>query len=230
MKLSPDTLNVLKNFASINQSILFPTEGSMLSTVDESKSIVAQAKITEEFAKEFGIYDLNEFLSTVALFADPSLTVNEEFIAIKDDVQTSRATSKYFVADTSMIPETPDVTKILKAIKDSEIEFDLSEDDLLALQKAAGTLQSPNIAVESDGKKVLISVMNAKVNNTNSYSIEVGKGTGAKFKMIYNTQDFKLLKGGYSVKISKMKISQFKHQTLDLTYFIALDDSSVYKD
>ena len=56
MKLSDKTLSLLKNFSNINQSILFK-EGSSLRTISVMKNILAEAKITEEIPKDFGIYD-----------------------------------------------------------------------------------------------------------------------------------------------------------------------------
>jgi hypothetical protein len=228
LKLTPDTVAILRNFASINQSLLFSTK-KQLATVAESKTILAQADILEQFPSEFGIYDLNEFLATVSLFNDPALDIADNCVKIKDDAQGMKASCKYYFADTSMIPEVPPTEKILKAISKAEISFNLTENDLNALLKAAATLQSPNLSVNSDGKKVFISTLDEKNDTSNSYSIEVGKGNGAKFKMIYKTENLKLIKGGYEVKISALKISQFKHDTLKLTYWVALEDSSSYE-
>ena len=54
MKLSDKTLSVLKNFSSINQSILFK-EGNKLRTISVMKNILAEATINEEFSRDFGI-------------------------------------------------------------------------------------------------------------------------------------------------------------------------------
>ncbi len=230
MKITPDSLEILKNFSGINQSILFTTDKT-LGTVAESKNVLAQAKILEVFDKEFGIYDLNEFLATLGLFSDPSFELTDSHLSIKDDIKGSKSSCKYFFADTSMIPEMPSTEKILKAVKGAEIKFDLSENDFAAVLKAAGTFQSKCLVVESDGKKILFSAADPENSTANTYSIEVSKGIGAKFKMIFKTQNLSvLLKGAYEVKISKLKISQFKSTTSDLTYWVALEDSSTYQD
>ena len=72
MKLSDKTISVLKNFSSINQSILFK-EGSKLRTISVMKNILAEATVTEEFMKDFGIYDLNQFLNGLSLHQSPEL-------------------------------------------------------------------------------------------------------------------------------------------------------------
>ena len=66
MKLSNDTLNVLKNFASINQGIMFK-KGKTIKTVSGGKNVLAEATISEEIPTDFGVYDLNNFLSVLSL-------------------------------------------------------------------------------------------------------------------------------------------------------------------
>ena len=73
MKLSNGTINVLKNFSTINQNLVIK-EGSAISTMSAMKNIVAKATGRREpLTKEFAIYDLNEFLSALSLFANPDL-------------------------------------------------------------------------------------------------------------------------------------------------------------
>ena len=66
MKLSEATTNVLKNFSDINQNILVK-QGDTLNTMSTMKNIIGTAKIEESFEREFGIYDLNEFLGVMSL-------------------------------------------------------------------------------------------------------------------------------------------------------------------
>ena len=230
MKVTPDSLEVLKNFSGINQSILF-TPKKVLGTVADSKNVLAQAKISEKFDKEFGIYNLNEFLATLGLFRDPSFELTDSHLTIKDDDKSSRSSCKYFFADTSMIPEMPSTEKIEKACKSAEIKFDLTEDDFALILKATGTFQSKNIIVESDGKKINLTATDIENSSSNTYSITVGEGIGKKFKMIFKTQNLSvLLKGSYQVKISKLKIAEFKNTSKDIVYWIALEDSSTYSE
>ncbi len=76
MNISTDTLAILKNFSEINQNILF-RPGSTINTISQAKNILAQANISEKFDKEFGVYDLPEFLRTVEMFDKPSLSFTE---------------------------------------------------------------------------------------------------------------------------------------------------------
>ena len=70
MKLSTETISVLKNFSTINANLMVKS-GSSLSTMSAMKNIVAKADVTEEFPSDFAIYDLNEFLSALSLFGNP---------------------------------------------------------------------------------------------------------------------------------------------------------------
>ena len=72
MKLSDNTLNILKNFAGINNSILVK-QGTQLRTMSVAKNILAEAQIGEEFPRDFAIYDLNQFLNGLGLHQDPDM-------------------------------------------------------------------------------------------------------------------------------------------------------------
>ena len=78
MKLSNDTVTVLKNFSAINQNLVI-NPGKNISTMSAMKNIVAKATVTEDFPQEFAIYDLNEFLASLSLFENPELTFKDDF-------------------------------------------------------------------------------------------------------------------------------------------------------
>ena len=104
MKLSDNTLNVLKNFAGINNSILVK-EGNKLRTISVAKNILAEANITEEFPRDVAIYDLNQFLNGLSLHADPDLDFSpESYITIKEE----KRRVKYFYADPQVIVAPPE--------------------------------------------------------------------------------------------------------------------------
>ena len=104
MKLSDKTVNILKNFSSINQSILFK-EGNKLRTISVMKNILAEAEIDEDIPKDFGIYDLNQFLNGLNLHASPDLDFdNDGYVVIKE----GRSRSKYFFADKNVIVTPPE--------------------------------------------------------------------------------------------------------------------------
>ena len=104
MKLSESTVGLLKNFSSINQSILFK-QGSKLRSISVMKNILVEANVAEEFPKDFGIYDLNQFLNGLSLHSSPDLDFErDQYVVIKE----GKSRSKYFFADPSVIVAPPE--------------------------------------------------------------------------------------------------------------------------
>ena len=81
MKLNENTKDILKNFSEINTNILIKP-GNQLATISTMRNIFAKATISESFEKEFGIYDLNEFLSVVSSLNKPEITLQDKFMTI----------------------------------------------------------------------------------------------------------------------------------------------------
>ena len=100
MKLNCNTHDILKNFSEINTNILIKP-GSELNTISTMRNIFAKATIQESFDSEFGIYDLNEFLSVVSSLDKPELTLEDKHMTIS--AEGSRAKAKYFYYDPSVI-------------------------------------------------------------------------------------------------------------------------------
>ena len=223
MKLSNDTLNVLKNFASINQSIMFK-KGKTLKTVSGGKNVLAEATISEEIPADFGVYNLNEFLSVLSLHKeDATLDFDNENVLISG--LKGRSKIKYRFCGAGLIVAAPD--KQL-AMPEAEITFELSADDFDWVMRAANVLSSPNIVVESDGEAVFITTTDLANSAAHTDSLEIAKGNGDKYRMFFKTENFKMLAGGYDVKISSKGISHFKNKTLNIQYWIATETGSTF--
>ena len=228
MKLSEQTVEVLKNFATINQSILF-TDGKELNTVAIQKNLLGSATVTETFKSpngEFAIYDLNEFLSTLSLFEDPEVEFGEQFATISD----SKANTVYWFADKEIIVFP--TSKI--EMPDSDVEFTLTAECLDKLQRATGTLGVPDLVIrrgESDPSKIVAEVLDKRNDTTNTFSVEVGDYAGeADFKFYFLTERMKMLPGDYNVQISSKKISKLTSvPDGEVTYWIALEQDSTYE-
>ena len=175
MKLSESTLSLLKNFSTINQSILFK-QGSRLRTISVMKNILAEATISEEFPKDFGIYDLNQYLNGLALHNNPELNFEaDNYVVIKE----GRSRSKYFFADPSVIITPPDKSIDLPS---EDVTFDLSTDQLDKLLKAAAIYQLPDLAVVGKDGVVKVVVRDKKNDTSNDFAITVGE-TDATFSL-----------------------------------------------
>ena len=224
MKLSNETLAILKNFALIQPNLLFRT-GSELKTIAEAKNIVAKASIGETIPQDFGIYDVNDFLSATSLFSDPIL----EFSGTGKSATLSEGKSSlnYFFSDeASLTYPQKDVS-----MPTTDVSFVLTSEVLKSLQRATALLSVSTVAVEDAGSGIVIRVNDPKNSTSNSYGTEVdGNNNGHKFKFHFDISNFKILQGDYDVSISGKLISHFKHQTLPVEYWIALEKTSIYED
>ena len=220
MKLSDSTISLLKNFSTINQSILFK-QGTRLRTISVMKNILAEATIAEEFPKDFGIYDLNQYLNGLALHNNPELNFEaDNYVVIKE----GRSRSKYFFADPSVIITPPDKSIDLPS---EDVTFDLSTDQLDKLLKAASIYQLPDLAVIGDSNGVRIVVRDKKNDTSNDFAITVGE-TSDIFSFNFKVENIKILPGTYEVVVSQKLISRFTSKNRDLTYFIALEPDSTF--
>ena len=220
MKLSESTLSLLKNFSTINQSILFK-QGSKLRTISVMKNILAEATITEEIPKDFGIYDLNQFLNGLSLHQSPELDfVNNGHVVIKE----GRMRSKYFFADPNVIITPPDKAIDLPT---EDVSFELSTDQLDKLLKAAAIYQLADLAVEGGDGVVKLLVRDKKNDTSNSFSVTVGE-TDKTFSFNFKVENIKILPGTYDVSVSSKLLSRFTSKNQDLTYYIALEPDSTF--
>tara|TARA_R100001510_G_C7594868_1_gene163361 strand:- start:242 stop:913 length:672 start_codon:yes stop_codon:yes gene_type:complete len=222
MKLSESTLSLLKNFSTINQSILFK-KGNKLCTVSVMKNILAEATIDEQLPKDFGIYDLSQFLNGLELHKPhvPELDFEDDsYVVIKE----GRMRSKYFFADPQCIVTPPEKEMTLP---DETVSFELSTSQLDKLLKAAAIYQLPDLAVVGGDGVVKILVRDKKNDTSNDFSIVVGD-TSETFSFNFKVENIKILPGTYDVVVSQKNISRFTSADRDLTYFIALEPDSTF--
>ena len=224
MQLSNDTINVLKNFGAINQGILFK-KGKVLKTMSSGKNILAEVTIKEDIPTEFGIYDLNKFLSVVSLHKDnPTFEFGDKEVKIVGN--KGRSKMKYRFCEPTMIVTPPE--KQL-AMPNPEVSFSLSAEDFEWVMKASGVLGSPQVAVESDGSKVTILAFDSSDSSAHTDALEVSESNGDKFRFIFKTEHLvKLFGGAYDVQISSKGISHFKHKTVELQYWISTETGSTF--
>jgi hypothetical protein len=221
MKLSDKTINLLKNFSQINQSILFK-QGSKLRSMSVMKNILAEATIEEELPKDFGIYDLNQFLNGLALHQTPELdfSQNDNYVVIKE----GKMRSKYFFADASVIVSPPDKPITLPS---EDVSFVLSGQQLEKLKKAASVYQLPDVSVIGENGVVKLVSRDKKNDTSNDFSIVVGE-TDEEFVFNFKEENLKIIPGTYEVVVSSKLLSRFQSQNYDLTYYIALEPDSTF--
>tara|TARA_X000000368_G_scaffold406045_1_gene383853 strand:- start:411 stop:1076 length:666 start_codon:yes stop_codon:yes gene_type:complete len=221
MKLSDKTLTLLKNFSNINQSILFK-HGSSLRTISVMKNILAEAHIDEEIPKDFGIYDLNQFLNGLALHQKPELDFQDDSYVM---IREGRMRSKYFFADPKVIVTPPDKEITLPS---EDVSFQLSTSQLDKLLKAAAIYQLPDLAVVGGDGVVKVLVRDKKNDTSNDFSIVVGE-TDKKFSFNFKVENIKIVPGTYDIVVSQKLLSRFTCQNYSLKYYIALEPDSTFE-
>jgi len=218
MKLSTETISVLKNFSTINANLMVKA-GSSLSTMSAMKNIVAKADVTEEFPSDFAIYDLNEFLSALSLFGKPDLEFGNDFVIITEE-GTSKSL-KYWFSDPSVVT-TP--SKEI-SMPSTELTFNLSSDTLNEITKAAAVIGVPDMALA--GGKLMVTDKKNSTANAYETSLDVGD-VAAEYKFWFKVENLKIMPGAYDVEVSSKKISHFTNTKLGVQYWIALEPESSY--
>lgn len=219
MRISKETITVLKHLSSINQNIILKP-GSVISTISPQKNVLADITVTEVFESEFGIYDLSEFLGAISLFNDPEITFKGKHALISENGNAI----KYYAADTSILIVP---TKPLK-FPTSDLDFKLSQETLALVLRTAGVLRSSDVSLVGDGSDLTFEVSDLKSATSNSFTVPLGK-TDLVFRANFKVENLKLIPGEYNVSISSKKISRFKHTTIDVVFFAALEASSTFE-
>ena len=227
MNLNNETVSVLKNFSTINQNLVIKS-GSNISTMSAMKNIIASAKVKENFPVDFAIYDLNEFLAALSLFEKPDLDFHDDFVVITENGSKGKFL-KYWYSDPSVVTSpTKEIT-----MPECEVSFNLENNMLVNVQKAAAVIGAPDMALEAMSVgKALLKVTDKKNSTANDYAVGVDVnneyGKDLPYKFWFKVENLKLLSGSYNVAVSSKNISHFVNSNVDINYWIALEPESKY--
>ena len=218
MKLSKPTLEILRNFASVNQNILIK-EGNTLTTRTVAKNIFVEATVDDTFEQEFGIYNLSEWLGIVSLFSDPEFILSENSMTISQ----GKNRVQYVFASPEVL-DFPDKPIKMPA---TDASFELSEENLKSLLKAGAVLSATDLLIQGDGGTITCTVLDPKNPSSNTFAIEVGE-SDKTFSAYIKLENLKLIPGIYEVNLSSKKIVQFKSKTLQYNVYIAAEKNSTW--
>ena len=220
MYLSPETVSLLKNFSTINQSILIKP-GKKLRTMSVMKNILAEVEISETFEREVAIYDLNQFLACLSLIPGAEVNLDDGSIVITDGTNSI----DYRYSDPSVITAPPEKELVLPS---EDVCVVLSEDNLETVKKAAAVLQIGDVSLVGDGSSIHLTVRDKKNSGSNSYRIDVGETTHT-FQFNLKVENLKLLPGDYDVIISAKNLAQFTSHSRPVVYYIAVEPDSTFE-
>jgi len=214
MKISSETLSVLKNFSQINPSVLF-RPGQTIRTISPQKTVMAAASVGESFDKQAGVYDLGRFLATLSLFEDPDVEFGDERFTIKG----KKSSLKYTYTAENMIVAAPekDIT-----VPSPEAVVKISWDDFEGVIRAAGVLGLPEIAFKGNGDTVSLSAVDSKNPTADTYDVTVAEGGDfGEFTMYIKVDNLKLMSADYEVALSSAGMAHFKSDKVQ--YWIAIN-------
>lgn len=221
MKLSPETITILKNFSAINQSIIFKP-GNVIKTISPQKTVMASATVADEFPVEAGIYNLGRFLATLGLYESPELEFGDTSVTVSEGDSSSYVS----YADASMIiapPDTPpDKEKKLPGV---DVSVNVTAEHFKKVLNASGVLGLPEIAFVGEDGVCYLKAIDSNNPSADSHKIRVGE-TDDTFTLIIKKENLNIILGDYEVELSSKGISKFTGK--NVTYFIAIESKSTY--
>lgn len=217
MKIDPKTIQVLKNFSTINPSLICKP-GSSLETISPAKTVMGMATVPDTFPIKFAIYNLSQFIGCVSMFQNPDLEFGNQAVLITD----SNKRFTYYYADPSVIVGPPEKKLVMPS---PDASFTLLNKDLQEVLKALGILGLPEIAFVGDGDTVSVEAVDSKASSSNRYAVTVGK-TAATFRAIFKAENIKIMPSDYQVEISSHGLAKFTGDPC--AYFVAIEQTSSF--
>lgn len=224
MRLSPETVEILNNFYRINESIVF-NPGNVIRTMGSGKTLLAEATVPETFEREFGIYNLKEFLTACSIVGDPELIFDDdEYVLLKN----GSSQIKYYFSEPSLIEAPPKDVRLSDPSPD--VVFTLENNYLAKMLKMA-TFDSDltNWLVEINGNRseINLNVVNVKDTSKPSYTFNVGE-TASQFSFMVSLEKFKFISGDYDVVISSKLLAKFTNNDRELMYYLPMSPDSTF--
>lgn len=216
MQISKETINILKNFATINSNILI-RKGKTISTISTAKNIFVKADVTEDFPVDVPIYDLNSLLELLTFMENQKVEFGESSLTVSKD----NGKFEYFYSALNVIVAAPEKAPEL----DSKFEFKLSAEDVNTITKAAAITSAPRISISNNDGTVSITVGDKKNATANSYKKSIGT-SDVEFDCHMAVENLKIMPGSYTVSISSKKAFLFKNDSNSLVYLIAMEPDS----
>ena len=209
-------MEILKNLSTINSNFLFQP-GTKQSTVAIANNIFAQVELSEDIPQEFGIYNLTEFLGAVSLFPNPSVDFDGNVAKIYDS-NSPGTFLKYVAADKAILhvptkePQNPKY----------ELTFDLTQEELSSILKAAAVIGAPDIQIVANDKGTAIKVYDRKNPASNDFQITINDVPGDG---VFNlkVENLKLYPGDQKVSVSAKGLSRWENVAAKVIVFIALE-------
>ena len=213
--MKKDTIDILQNFASINTGMLF-RPGNVIRSLSGPRTVFARAVVDEQFPREFAIYDLPEFLNTLAMFKDPVVSYEDNYILVTGE----GSTVKYHYSAPNVIVAPPDKDPAFRG-DEPVLTFKLTRQILASIEKASNVLRLKE--VRFDGAAGMITVFN-RDNSGNEFNIEMKDhaGTGSA---LFSVASLKMLPDDYEVRVDDVA-GHFKAPGDALAYVVVRESEA----
>jgi len=218
MRLSPETIDVLKNFSTINFSLNVKA-GNKLSTIAIARNIVAESTIKDTFPSDFAIYSLSEFIGVLSLFNTPDISFDEKFLIVREEGDT-RGGIKYGYCNPALIVFP---TKEIKLPEEVDLTFTITKDQIAKLQKAGGILNVPDIKIKSGKDGVFLIVQDNKNSSSNSFQLPVSDVKSKDLELSLKLENIKVMPMDYVVRVSARGFSIWTSADGSIQYAITLE-------
>lgn len=225
IKISKETIKVLKNFANINKTIdINPSEEgdnfTLLRTSTHEHNVFGYAKVAEQFPVRAPIYDLSLLLNVLSQFEDPSIEFGDVNLTIRD----ASSSSVFWYAPEDLVKTTPELAVIKNKIPTMHVEFDFPEVAYNKMMSMANTLGLNHVIIACRDGIINLVVTDKKNPQAPKFELKVAEYTGEDLEFFFDITTFKILPGDYTFALSKDGISHLKSKTVDgLEYFLATE-------
>ena len=221
MKITENTINILKNFSFINRSLIV-IPGNRIAIRNDDISILAEAIVSETFPK-FAIGDISKFLNIISLFDDPDFNFTESSVIISENNHSV----EHVFSNPDVFDRTGKFRKSLEREKlinfnESDISFKLTDKEIKSIIKASGVLKNDFFVIEAIKNRTFIHCNNIKNPSSDRYTFEVPKSFNDNFRYVIKIEKMKLMSSDYNVSIDLNGIVRFKKDE-NLVYYICTE-------
>jgi len=215
MKLSENTLTVLKNFATINSGVVLKP-GNIQKSMSPEQNILVEAKLEDTFPCTFGIYDLNQFLGNVTALKNPDMDFSDKAVTMRDTDMTLR----YMACSPELIISPPD--KEL-AIVEPDVTLSLTQPIVTKLLRIASMNNLPNLSLVVKNNELNVVVHDKANDLSNHASTKIGDYQAADMTATFKTEYLKMIPDDYDVRAKVGKFAAFTSKNKNLKYFISME-------
>jgi len=215
MKLSENTLSILKNFSTINSGIVL-RKGKSQRTMSADKTILAEVTIEDDIGSDFGIYDLPQFLGNISTLGNPDLEFQSDRVVMDD----GSLKLNYYSCSPTLITCPPDKSLEMKSV---DVKFTLSSANMQKLLRLAAMNSMPNLTVVGKNGDLLIKTHEKENDTSNFASMKIGDHSGPDFEKSFKTDNLKMIQDDYDVSITFAGFALFENKNKPIKYFVALE-------